>query len=130
MFGIDGYLEAVRWRDKTSPLDPKTVKYFCELLELPPDDPLCMPKEETYAPQLYPFIIQKLQPENGEWATFNDVEEILGQYKDRCSQIWVESDGFEYFDCRYDLRGDEVYPISIYFYPNGDIWKIIYSITD
>jgi len=130
VMGYDAYQDATQWREHTTPLDPEVVADICEKFGLPEDDPRCQPGATVYAPEFFRTIGETFQPPDGDWATYSQVEEILGEYKFDEEPITILSDGTEYFRCWYDLRGDRVYPIVISFNSDGSIRKIIADVVD
>lgn len=128
--GFDAYRDLTQWRERTSPLDPAVVNDICQKFGLPESDDRCKPGAVVYAPDFFNTIGGTFQPENGEWATYDQVEEKLGEYKYEEEPITKVSDGTEYFVAWYDLRGDRVYPIVIFFYSDGSLMRIIATVTD
>lgn len=128
--GYDAYKDITQWRERTSPLDPAVVSDICQKFDIPEGDDRCKPGAVVYAPDFFSTIGETFQPENREWATYDQVEEKLGEYKYNEEPITKVSDGTEYFRAWYDLHRDRVYPIVIFFYSDGRLMRIIATVAD
>jgi hypothetical protein len=95
----------------TTPLSADTAKDICIKFQLKPDDSRCVENAVVYAPDFYKDIQRYFYDLPNELATFETVQEKLGEYLIRCSE--PDNDG--YYNCRYDIRGDGIYPIGIFF---------------
>lgn len=118
------------WKETTSPLPSETVKILCRNFNVE-NDPICDKEKEIYAPDFYPIIRDAFKPyesysvDSSESATYDEVEEKIGMFKYECEAVVYQADGFVYFRCRYDLRGDRALRITITFtYPEKDVFRI------
>ena len=58
------------------------------------------------------------QTPSDEAATYDEVNEKIGDFIIGCGNVQHQADGFSFFLCDYDLRGDKAFPIRImYTYP-------------
>lgn len=105
----------------STPLSSDTVKDICSKLGLSEQDPRCNAESVVYAPEFFDDIKEYFKNMPEEKATQAEVDKTLGLYKMRCSQPTKLSNGKIYYRCLYDLRGDEVSIISVYFHSNGTI---------
>jgi hypothetical protein len=53
LIGARDIPEKLRWKEKTSPLDPAVVKDLCATFSLPSEDPKCKPNSVVYAPDFF-----------------------------------------------------------------------------
>jgi len=119
------------WKSKTTPLPPEKIAILCENFDLPQDFRLCSGKKEIYGPDFYEIIRDTFRPyeeyniDSSEAATYDEVEEKLGTFKYDCLPVVQQADGFTYFRCAYDLRGDGEFIIGIIFtYPDNAVFRI------
>lgn len=109
------------WKAKTTPLPNETIGILCNNLELESEHPLCNGKKDVYGPDFIDIISDTFRPyeayklESSEAATYDEVEEKIGAFRYECGPVITAGDGFTYFICDYDLRGDKEFPISIIF---------------
>jgi len=98
--------------------------------ELEKDHPLCTGKKDVYGPDFYKIIRDTFRPyeyeiDSREASTYDEVEKKLGNFKDECEPVVYQADGFVYFNCMYDLRGDGEFIIGImYTYPDNAVFRI------
>lgn len=111
------------WQERTSPLNFEVIQDLCQKFILSDQDPRCKPDAVVYAPEFFQTIRKDFIHSNGETVNYDYVQEKIGKYKYECSQMVKERTGAEYFSCSYDLQGDHVYPIGIFFYSNGVLWR-------
>jgi len=111
----------------TSPLSSDTVKDICLKLALSDQDDRCRAGAVVYAPEFFDDVKEHFRSMPKEIATQEEVDKILGEYKMRCSQPTKLSTGKIYYRCLYDLHGDEVSIISVYFHGDGTIDYIMAS---
>jgi hypothetical protein len=128
------YLHRDDWKAKTTPLPKETVDILCKNFELEKDHSLCSGKKDVYGPDFIDIIRDDFRPyeayetKSSEAATYDEVEEKIGIFKYECESVVTEGDGFTYFICDYDLRGDEEFPIGIIFtYPEMATFRIMLS---
>jgi hypothetical protein len=119
-------------KPRTTPLNPQTITTLCKNFELDESDRLCNNTRDIYGPDFYTVLSKTLKPyeyskyEISESLTYDDVEEKIGQFKYECWDVVHQKDGFSYFRCSYDLRGDSVYIVAILFsYPDNKVYRIM-----
>jgi hypothetical protein len=120
----------INWRSKTSPLDQDTVNDLCLKFELASNDRRCQPGQEVYAPDFFRVIRDTFQPKSGEWATYSEVQQKLEAYQFKFDPPVTTGQGMTYFRAHYDLRGDQVYPIGMFFYSDGRLFRLIADVGD
>jgi hypothetical protein len=121
----------ISWRDRTSPLKVEVIQDLCQKFNLSDQDPRCKTGTVVYAPEFFQPIRSDFIHSNGESVTYDYVQEKLGRYQYGCSSMITEhSTGVEYFSCSYDLQGDRVYPIGIFYYSTGHIWRFFADTAD
>ncbi|MBN2501590.1 MAG: hypothetical protein JXB38_12485 [Anaerolineales bacterium] len=108
-----------RHLQSTAPLDTETVLDLCEKLDLEKTDPLCDLEVEIYAVDYAQVLYKRL---NVETTTFDDVDEILGDYTDEC---YTYDSGIT--GCRYDLKGDGKFLCSASFDERGLLEEFLYG---
>ena len=128
-YGLYEYKDLSHWRDKTSPLDQGVIKDICLKFELPTDDTHCQPGAQVYAPDFFGDITRAFQAHNGIYSTY-DVQKKIGNYQFKYEPPVTEGDGTTYFVARYDLQGDRVYPIVMFFYGDGRLFRIVADVGD
>ena len=105
----------------TTPLPKNTVSDICSKFELDVNDDRCLPGSVVYGPDFFDDIKAYLNNLPDEKATFDVVHDKLGLYL-----VFCESPNNEgHYACRYDLRGDGIYPILIFFTKDGYYYRII-----
>jgi hypothetical protein len=105
----------------TTPLPKNVVDDICSKFEIDRNDVRCLPDAIVYAPDFFGDIKTYLQRLPDQDATFEIVNEILGIYLVRCGS----PDDEGYYSCRYDIRGDGIYPIFVHFTKEGQIYRVI-----
>jgi hypothetical protein len=128
--GFYTYADATHWREKTSPLDPAVIEDICVKFALPSDDSRCQPGVHVYAPDFFDVITRAFRPHDGVSSTYDEVQEKLGKYQFDYNPPVTTGDGLTYFRAWYDLKGDRVYPIVMFFYADGRLWRIIADVGD
>ena len=128
------YLHRNDWKVKTTPLSKETIGTLCNNFELEKEHSLCNGKKDIYGPDFIDVISDTFRPyeeyqiPSNEAATYDEVEEKIGVFKYECEPVVTTGDGFTYFICHYDLRGDEEFPIGIIFtYPEMATFRIMMS---
>ena len=123
------------WKAKTTPLPNETIGILCNNFELESEHALCNGKKSVYGPDFIDIIRDNFRPyeayqiPSSKAATYDDVEKKKGVFKYECEPVITERDGFTYFICHYDLRGDEEFPIGIIFtYPEMATFRIMMSL--
>lgn len=118
------------WRDKTTPLDTATTQQLCLAFNIPSTDSRCQAGAATYGPEFFKTIQRTFPVDGPNQATFDQVQAKLGKNEFKREPLVKVSDGTEYFVVRYDLRGDRVYPIVMFFYADGRLFRLIADIGD
>ncbi len=130
-FGL-GYFTNDNWKKNTTPLPEKTINILCENFELDQKDALCNHKRMIYAPDFFSVIRKSLRPEiefgwdAANMVTYQDVDNKLGLFKFECEPLTSQDHPkLDYFRCGYDLRGDGVSIIGIYFkHPENTVYRM------
>lgn len=119
------------WKKRTTPLPRDTITVLCTNFQLENDDPLCSGKKDVYGPDFYNLLRDTFRPfeeyeiDSSEAATYEDVEEKIGMFKYECDDVATTGDGFAFYSCRYDLRGDREFIIGImYTSPDNAVFRI------
>ena len=119
------------WEKRTTPLPKETKDLLCSRFELLPEDPLCSDNKNVYALDFVDIIRDTFRPyetnnvESSEAATYDDVEDKIGMFKYECESVETTGEGFSYFVCYYDLRGDRKFIIAIFYtYPDMAVMRI------
>ena len=122
---------SLNWKERTTPLPKNTVSILCDNFQLEKDHRLCNGKKDIYAPDFYDILRDTFRPyeaygiPSSEAATYEDVEEKIGEFRYECFPVVTTGDGFSYFDCSYDFRGDREFIIGIMFtYPDNAVIRI------
>jgi hypothetical protein len=105
----------------TTPLPRSTVDDICSKFDIGSNDARCQPDSIVYGPDFFKDIASYLYDLSKQESALNVVQDKLGTYLVRCGI--PDNDGIH--SCRYDLRGDGIYPIFIYFNKEGRIYRII-----
>jgi hypothetical protein len=121
----------IDWKQRTTPLPSETVAQLCANFGLEKDASLCKGKRDVYGPDFYEIIRDTFRPyeayeiPSSEAATYEDVEETIGIFKYECDDVATTGDGFSFYSCRYDLRGDREFIIGIiYTSPDNAVFRI------
>ena len=115
------------WREHTTPISFETAEYLCQAFEVPLSDPRCSPTEVVYGPDFYPEVTEWVETVGRE---YDEVQEILGRFLVSCEDRTQLSSGRIYFRCHYDLRGDDVFWIGIYFNDDETVDRISAPLSD
>jgi hypothetical protein len=105
----------------TTSLPRNVVDDICSKFELETDDARCVPDSVVYGPDFFDHIKTYLNNLPDEEATLETVQDKLETYLVLCEN----PDNKGYYACRYDLRGDGIYPILIFFTKEDHIYRII-----
>lgn len=111
----------------TSPLAPGVIQNLCQKLDLAEGDPLCQPGATAYAPDFFPAVRASFEP---GITTYDDVQGKLGRYLYKREPLVIQADGTRYFVCRYDFKGDRVFPVVFFFTGEGVLKRIFATISD
>ncbi len=119
------------WEKRTTPLPKTTVDLLCRNFALSLDDVLCNGKKDVYVLDFMKVVRDAFRPyetyeiESSEAATYEEVEEKIGMFKYECEPVETTGDGFSYFRCFYDLRGDRKFIITIFYtYPEMAVMRL------
>lgn len=108
----------------TTPLTSEVVNDICEKFDFPATDERCQPNAIVYAAEFFSDIEDYFTALPSNLANYETVQRKLGIYLEYQTPVVHVANGFSYFECRYDLRGDRVTSIVIWFTPEGEIIKI------
>lgn len=126
--GIQSYETRIAYRDDyklhTSPLSKNVTKDICVKLKIIDTSDNCRHDIEVYAPELFDEIKTYFYNIPNEDRTLITVQNYLGEYEIDCEK--PDPDG--YFRCKYDLRGDNMYPFYFLFNKDNFYYEIIANI--
>lgn len=108
----------------TTPLDQDTVKDICTKLKIVDTSESCVDGATVFAPELFDEIKEYFKGRPEQEKTLDIVQEHLGNYLVQCER--PDPDG--YYRCKYDLRGDKIYPIFFLFDQSNFYYEIIANI--
>ena len=92
------------------------------------DNRLCTQNRPVYAPDFFPIILSTF--ERGV-STRDDVKAKLGRYEYGCEPpTYVPSLELTYYRCAYDLNGDRVFFVGIWYLDNDVVWRMTGTIGD
>ncbi len=128
--GLSDIPDMLNWKSHTSPLSQDVIDDLCLQFNLSANDPRCQTGARVYAPDFFSVIRATFQPKNGPWATYEEVQKRLGKYQFLYEPPVTTGNGFTCFVAHYDLRGDQVFPIIMFFYADGKLWRLIADIGD
>jgi hypothetical protein len=129
-YGLSAIPDMLNWRARTSPLEAPVVEDICAKLGLPAVDPRCQPGAVAYAPDFFRDITSRYREHDGIFSTYDEVQKVLGGYQYRYDPVVTTGDGLSYFRAHYDLKGDRVFPITMFFYEDGRVFRIIATVAD
>ena len=111
----------------TTPLDSETIQDICMNFEIK-DNRLCIQDRPVYAPDFFPIILSTF--ERGV-STRDDVKAKLGRYEYGCEPpTYVPRLELTYYRCAYDLNGDRVFFVGIWYLDNDVVWRMTGTIGD
>ncbi|SRR6266540_3139745 len=123
--GLNTYETRAAYRDDyklhTTPLSKDKVNDICSKLGIETSSENCKSGAVVYAPDLFDEIKIYFRNLPSQDATYNIVQDRLGTYLVYCEK--PAPDG--HYRCKYDLRGDERYPVFFYFDKDGYYYRII-----
>jgi hypothetical protein len=105
----------------TTPLSPTVAEDICSKFDLDPNDERCLPGAVVYGPDFFKDIKTYFGALSDQAVVLQTVEEKLGTYLIGCGN--PDNEGV--YRCKYDLRGDGIYRISIYFTKEGYMYRIM-----
>jgi hypothetical protein len=97
-----------------TPLTEEVVHDICSKLNLKETSENCQPDAIVYAPDLFDEIKAYFNKLPDQDKTYDTVQDYFGKYLWTCRK--TTSTG--HYECEYDLRGDNVFPIVFYFDEN------------
>lgn len=119
------------WKKRTTPLPVETIKLLCNSFGLSLQNSLCNGRREVYGLDFMNIIRDTFRPyeaygiPRSEAATYKEVEQKIGRFKYECEPVVHQADGFSYFRCFYDLRGDRAFIMTIFYsYPEEAVVRI------
>lgn len=123
---LSEFLRRDDWKKETTPLPKETVTTLCKNLLLNNQNPLCNGFKDVYAIDFADVFEDTFLPETGNPATYQDVENKIGDYKVECQPVvHLPASGYSYFRCFYDLNGDGYWRYAFYFYyPSETLFSI------
>ena len=133
LLSAERFLYRRNWEKETSPLPRETIDKLCKSLSLDDNDSVCNPSKKIYAydfsqvlREYFPLEDPMETPKNSATITFQQVENIIGDYQIECQDVVdLPANGYSYFRCFYDLRGDSYWVETFYFYsPEETLFSI------
>ncbi|MFT3890787.1 MAG: hypothetical protein QM730_04065 [Anaerolineales bacterium] len=133
LLSAERFLYRRNWEKETSPLPRETIDKLCKSLSLDESEQVCNPSKRIYAydfsqvlREYFPLEDAMETPKNSATITFQQVENIIGEYKIKCQEVVdLPASGYSYFRCFYDLRGDDYWIDTFYFYyPEETLFSI------
>ncbi|MBV6395156.1 MAG: hypothetical protein HFACDABA_00727 [Anaerolineales bacterium] len=114
------------WKQATTPLSRESLVSLCKNLSLNDLHALCNDSEAVYAKDFVDVFEHIFLPKNGNPATYQNVEDKIGDYKVECKPVvHLPASGYSYFRCFYDLNGDGYWRYAFYFYyPDETLFSI------
>jgi hypothetical protein len=101
VMAMDGLMDAITWREKTIPLTSDVIDDLCYKFDLSPDDDRCdYTGKEIYGPDFFDVLYETFTPRDQPWATQEEVDEMIGDYKYKCEPPSMSGDGRDYIVCR------------------------------
>ncbi|MGD8455737.1 MAG: hypothetical protein PVF83_05065 [Anaerolineales bacterium] len=123
-FLIDDYKRDMAWRETLSPLPQETIEKLCEIFNLRSGERRCNTSKQVYSYQfygdVYRFLYEAPEMQDDPLPTFDEVEELIGEYKQGCNSF---EDG--YFYCWYKFSGEDEDPITLYFDENEILFMFV-----
>ncbi len=105
----------------TTPLKANVIKDICVKFEISTMDKRCQPDAIVYSPEFFDDIKAYLRYLPNEEKTYQNVQDKLVNYLIECER--PDNEGV--YRCHYDLHGDRLYQISIYFSRDGSIYRVM-----
>lgn len=109
----------------TTPLSKDVVDDICAKLNIEKTSKNCLPGAVVYGPDFFDDIREYFQNISSQPSTDSIVREKLEEYEVACSSLIKTGNGFEYYECDYDLSSDGIYHIVFLFYKDGRIFRIM-----
>jgi len=125
IIGLWDIPDQLNWRAHTSPLSQDVINDLCMKFTLSSNDPRCQPGARVYGPDFFTVIGATFEPEDAPWATYDEVQQKLGKYQIMLEPLITDGSGRTYFVAHYDLKGDQVYQITMFFYADGRLYRLI-----
>lgn len=108
----------------TTPLDKSVIEDICQKLDIQTSSANCQPNAVVYAPDFFDEIKAYFRDLPDQDKTYTIVQDKLGNYLVFCNE--PNPDG--HYRCRYDLRGDNRYPVFFRFDKNNFYYEVIATI--
>lgn len=105
----------------TTPLPRDVVDDICSKFEIDQGDGRCLQDSVVYGPDFFPDILAYFKRLPRHEAQLETVHDKLGPYLESCDT----PDNEGYYRCWYDLRGDGIYSVVIFFTKEGNIYRVI-----
>jgi len=112
------------YKSKTSPLAEDVVQDLCNKLDLPAQDWRCQPETIVYAPEFFDDIKSYLRNLPPALSNREEVDKLLGPYLLSCDPPQVINNFGKPYRCLYDIHGDDVSIIGVYFAEDGSINRV------
>ena len=109
----------------TTPLSSETLADICKKFELDKGDKRCQVNAVVYGPDFFDDITTYFRKVSKKDATFELVQSKLGSYFEDCDN--PDNEGF--YRCYYDLRGDGIYSIVVFFNKDNVYYRIIANVS-
>ncbi|MBN1874148.1 MAG: hypothetical protein JXA33_07945 [Anaerolineae bacterium] len=110
--------QIARLYELTAPLDAVVIQELCQKLSLSVQDERCQSEAVVYSIDFYDDIGQ---PFEYGVTTYQDVQALFGAYQYECDARVITADGYAYFRCLYDFKGDRMFPVSFRFSGDNDV---------
>ena len=125
---LRAYETRIAYRDNyrlhTTPLTNAMVDDICSKLNIKETSENCQPSAVVYAPDFFNEIKSYFNSLPDQDKTYATVQDRLGKYLVSCEK----PDPNGNYLCEYDIRGDEVYPVSFYFNEKDFYFRIFANI--
>lgn len=105
----------------TTPLSREVVDDICSKFILDKNDSRCLPNSVVYSPEFFADIKIFFGKLKNKDINIEFVQGKLGIYQVGC----VIADNLGGYSCEYDLRGDGIYTIELFFTKDGIYYDII-----
>jgi hypothetical protein len=107
----------------TTPLPRDVIDDICSKFEIDPNDTRCLPGAVSYGPDFFEDMKSYFSGLPPQDQTFATVEQKLGPYLISCEKPNNEGK----YSCTYDLRGDGIYRIGVFFTKDDFYYRVIAS---
>ena len=126
LLSTERFLYRRNWEKETSPLPTETIEKLCKSLSLDESEFVCDPSDKTYAYDFSQVLREYFLPKDSATITFQQVESVMSDYQIDCQDVVdLPANGYSYFRCFYDMRGDGYWLDTFYFYyPEETLFSI------